>query len=245
MKKSLNENSKVSKENGNLQDENRKLQEENQKLKKANEENLLAIVDLQNALKNKGEELQMKAEIHEKEVKAISSQSETTLRKIGDMAKQQYEKKLQEAIKHLRHDCEKQMDQNKKELDRLHQIKENDLKQHNSKLSETLKSKFDEIKDVSSKVEESHKKIAKLEGDKHSLEKKLKGVEEHFKETEKKLEKEIKEMEKEIKELEHAKNKLIAEYQDLMEIKVALDNEIATYRSLLESEEDRYEIQCL
>ena len=47
------------------------------------------------------------------------------------------------------------------------------------------------------------------------------------------------ELERRIQQLQADKNGLINEYQDLMEVKVALDNELATYRKLLEGEEQR------
>ena len=36
----------------------------------------------------------------------------------------------------------------------------------------------------------------------------------------------------------------ISEYQDLLGIKIQLDNEIATYKKLLESEEQRFVTEC-
>jgi len=239
LKKQKDDAVKLAKEKGELENENKKLRQEKEDFKKFNEEYLLAKVELQNALKNKEEELNLKTQVHEKEIKVISTQSETFMQKIGEKSKKEFEKKLEETIKLLRHDCEKQMDQHKKEQDHLHEIKDKDLKQQMEKLTDALKHKSAEITEISVKAETFGKKIAELEGEKHSLEKKVKGAEEKLVKTEAKFEKELKELTKDLKDLQDDKEKLIGEYQDLMDIKVALDNEISTYRNLLEGEEDR------
>lgn len=51
--------------------------------------------------------------------------------------------------------------------------------------------------------------------------------------------KRIQDLEKALMEAKHQMAKQIKEYQDLMNIKLALDIEISTYRKLMEGEEDR------
>ncbi|XP_054902060.1 keratin, type II cytoskeletal 8-like isoform X2 [Poeciliopsis prolifica] len=55
----------------------------------------------------------------------------------------------------------------------------------------------------------------------------------------------IKDLEKSLMDAKHAMAKQVREYQELMNIKLALDIEISTYKKLLEGEEDRFGQQTL
>jgi len=242
IKKQKDDINKLVKQNQDLTDENKKLKDENNKVKKANEDQLMAHVELQNALKNKGEELQLKAQIHEQEVSVIRTTNQNKLQEMGGKLQKEYDTKLEEAIKALRGDCERQILNNKEQQEKLFKMKEGDIKGQLDKVNSTLKSKSDELGSILIKITDYDNKISGMEGERVSLMQKLKGAEDKLKDAQNRLANELKEMERLLKQLQDEKSKLINEYQDLMEVKVALDNEIATYRKLLEGEEERYRL---
>jgi len=91
-------------------------------------------------------------------------------------------------------------------------------------------------------VEELSKKLSILDGERNALQGELQKTREAMKRDKDDMTKSIMELERRIKQLQADKDGLINEYQDLMEVKVALDNELATYRKLLEGEEQRLNI---
>lgn len=78
-----------------------------------------------------------------------------------------------------------------------------------------------------------------LEGERFALQGELQKLKEQMKREKEDMSRHIMDLEGRIKQLQYDKDRLINEYQDLMEVKLSLDNEIQTYRSLLEGEELR------
>jgi len=152
----------------------------------------------------------------------------------------EYEAKLEKFLSALRDEYERKLVENKKEQESLFAMKESDHIWKSQRLETELAFKSDELKAVESRVESLIIQISKLEGDKVGLEKRLEISQKERRLEKDRLEQELRAKEEEAENVRMERAALLDQYRDLMDTKTALDNELANYTALLETEEDRY-----
>jgi seryl-tRNA synthetase len=118
-------------------------------------------------------------------------------------------------------------------------MKESDHLWKAQRLETDLQFKSDELDALKARVEALLTQISKLEGDKVGLENRVDGVQKARKAERERLEEELRNKEEEAETIRRERAELLDQYRDLMDTKTALDNELANYTALLETEEDR------
>jgi myosin heavy subunit len=238
-KKSEDDKEKLAKEKADLSDENKKLAQELNKVRDILEKECLSKVELQNQMRNKGEEIQWKVQVQQQEFSQLKSPKGRADSPDAKKLKSEYDAKLADAIKQLRSDCEQQIHANREEQGGLYLKKEEALKGQVDRLKNANEAQMGELKAVQNKLVTLEKKITAIDGEKMMLLMSLKDAETGWAADKKNFATERANLENLIGSMQEERQVLINDYQGLMEVKVALDNEIATYRALLEGEEER------
>ena len=153
---------------------------------------------------------------------------------------QEYELKLQQSIQELRAEYEAQLRANKEELDSIYEQKVAELKAQLKRAQSSSSSKGEELSGLSARCESLTKQISVLESERNGYLARIKELERKLDADHARFANLLAERDNDIDRLVLEKSALLSDYQDLMDTKVALDNEIATYRKLLEGEEKRY-----
>lgn len=169
----------------------------------------------------------------------MRSRRQVEIQEVDGRLQQEYENKLQQSIQELRAEYEAQLHANKEEMENLYAQRNSDLKNQLKRTQSTLGSKNEEISTLLLKLDVSSQASAKFDQERAELLRKLKDLEKKLEDDHAKFAKMLDARDGEIDSLMKEKSALMMDYQDLMDTKVALDNEIATYRKLLETEERR------
>lgn len=218
--------------------DNVKLRKQLDELRKNLEEETLARVDLENTLQSLREELSFKDQVHSQELTETRTRRQVDISEIDGRLSEQYEAKLQQSLQELRDQYEGQMRANRDEIETLYDAKMKNLQNASTRNAKAASSASEELRISRSRHDGLNAKIGELESIASALNARIRDLEllvdaERARRAED---------EAELLRLREEMTLQLQEYQDLMDIKVSLDLEIAAYDKLLHGEELRLHI---
>uniref|UniRef100_A0A7N5JHJ0 Desmin n=3 Tax=Ailuropoda melanoleuca TaxID=9646 RepID=A0A7N5JHJ0_AILME len=245
-----NQRARVDVERDNLLDDlqrlKAKLQEEIQMREEA-ENNLaafradvdaatLARIDLERRIESLNEEIAFLKKVHEEEIRELQAQlQEQQVQVEMDMSKPD----LTAALRDIRAQYETIAAKNISEAEEWYKSKVSDLTQAANKNNDALRQAKQEMMEYRHQIQSYTCEIDALKGTNDSLMRQMREMEDRFASEASGYQDNIARLEEEIRHLKDEMARHLREYQDLLNVKMALDVEIATYRKLLEGEESR------
>ncbi|GIY25290.1 lamin Dm0 [Caerostris darwini] len=211
-------------------------------LKKKLDEETLSRVDLENRLQSAKEELSFKESIYQREITETKHLKETEITELNNQLAENYEQKLADSLLELREQYETQLRMNKDDIETIYETKIADLQKKLDRNADFSNSYREELRTLKSKVDNLSSRNSTLESSNTSLLNRIKDLEKMLEQEREWHNDALNAKEEELRTLRNEMEQQLAEYRELLDIKVALDMEIAAYRKLLEGEEIRLNI---
>lgn len=207
--------------------------------RKTLEEEILCRVEMENMTQSLREELAFKEQVHQQEQHQIRTKRQIEISEIDGQLSQQYEAKLQQSLQELRDQYEVNMKANRDEIEQLFKNKLQNL-QSTSILNNNAASMIrEELREMRTRNEALSTQLSNLENTKAALNNRIRELERELQAERGRHADDLAQMEAEMDRMREDMARQLREYTALMDIKISLDHEIATYRTLLEGEEDR------
>jgi len=223
----------------NLRPDNAKLLKRLEDSKRTLEDETLKRVDLQNQLLSVEEHLKFENQMLEQRLNETRVRKQMEISEIDGKLTEKYEAKMHQSLAELRETYDKQSKENQEEFSKVYDDKIKNLQASLDKEKVTKAGREQEVREMITKVSALTSRNVELEGSNASLQKRMAELQAEMDDLSARMRAEMAAKDAEVRNKDDQMDAMTKDYKELMEIKIALDMEIAAYSKLLQGEEAR------